>query len=156
MSKLERTPAVPYDQPKEKDSSGLSPIEATSSLSEKEDYDSEKISQTHDFLHDEDVTLVRGEPVIVSGKDVSRFAVDLRDDGDPALTLRSMVLGTVFAGQLSLMSKRAALYHSPSGLAAALGQVYIIPLLIYLVSSTPHRYICSNRFKSLSRQSSCS
>jgi hypothetical protein len=68
------------------------------STSDNEVYDSEKGSQIHDFIHEEDVSLVNGEPVINSGKDVSRFVIDLRDDGDPALTFRSMVLGTVFAG----------------------------------------------------------
>jgi len=38
------------------------------------------------------------EPIISTGEDVSRFVVDLRDDGDDALTFRSMVLGTAFAG----------------------------------------------------------
>jgi len=54
----------------------------------------------------DEVLMVNGEPVIVTGLDVSRFQVDLRDDGDPALTFRSLFLGTVFAG-----------------LGAALGQV---------------------------------
>ena len=54
----------------------------------------------------EEVLMVNGEPVITTGLDVSRFQVDLRDDGDPALTFRSLFLGTVFAG-----------------LGAALGQV---------------------------------
>jgi len=39
-----------------------------------------------------------GEPVITTGQDVSYFAVDLRDDGDQALTFRSIFLGTMFAG----------------------------------------------------------
>ena len=39
-----------------------------------------------------------GEPVIATGRDVSRFVVDIRDDEDPALTFRSMFLGTIFAG----------------------------------------------------------
>lgn len=39
-----------------------------------------------------------GEPVITTGRDVSHFAVDIRDDGDQALTFRSIVLGTLFAG----------------------------------------------------------
>ena len=39
-----------------------------------------------------------GEPIITTGLDVSRFAVDIRDDGDVALTFRSIVIGTVFAG----------------------------------------------------------
>ena len=41
--------------------------------------------------------LHNGEPVIAAGRDVSRFVVDIRDDGDTALTFRSMFLGTVFA-----------------------------------------------------------
>jgi hypothetical protein len=41
---------------------------------------------------------VRGEPVITTGADVSNFAVDVRDDGDEALTFRSFVIGTVVAG----------------------------------------------------------
>ncbi|KAM6503339.1 oligopeptide transporter [Amanita muscaria] len=44
-----------------------------------------------------DVELVNGEPVIRSGKDVSRFIVDMRDDGDESLTFRSIFLGTIFA-----------------------------------------------------------
>ena len=51
-----------------------------------------------------------GEPVITTGQDVSRFVVDIRDDEDPALTFRSMFLGTLFAG-----------------MGAALSQVSIIP-----------------------------
>jgi hypothetical protein len=38
------------------------------------------------------------EPVITTGIDVSKYVVDIRDDGDSALTFRSLVLGTVFAG----------------------------------------------------------
>lgn len=47
---------------------------------------------------DEEVQMLNGEPVITSGKDVSRFVVDLRDDGEAALTFRSLTIGTVFAG----------------------------------------------------------
>jgi hypothetical protein len=54
-----------------------------------------------------DSVLVQGEPVVVDGKDVSRYMVDLRDDGDSPLTFRSVFLGTIFAG-----------------LGAALSQVY--------------------------------
>lgn len=38
-----------------------------------------------------------GVPVISTGRDISRFVVDIRDDGDEALTFRSIFLGTVFA-----------------------------------------------------------
>jgi len=37
-----------------------------------------------------------GVPVIKTGLDVSRFVVDIRDDGDEALTFRSILLGTAF------------------------------------------------------------
>lgn len=40
---------------------------------------------------------INGEPVIRTGRDVSCFLVELRDDGDPALTFRSLVIGTLFA-----------------------------------------------------------
>ena len=41
---------------------------------------------------------VKGEPVITSGRDVSKFIVDLRDDEDPPFTFRSVVLGTLMGG----------------------------------------------------------
>jgi hypothetical protein len=47
---------------------------------------------------DDDVVYLNGEPVVATGRDVSRFVVDIRDDGDDALTFRSFVLGTVLAG----------------------------------------------------------
>lgn len=67
---------------------------------EKVDIIDEKVleDQSYNDSDDDSVKYVHGEPVITTGKDVSRFAVDLRDDGDQAFTLRSIVLGTVFAG----------------------------------------------------------
>lgn len=50
-----------------------------------------------DESNEDDVVYVKGEPVITTGNDVSRFLVDVRDDGDPALTFRSLFIGTVFA-----------------------------------------------------------
>ena len=47
---------------------------------------------------DEMPQYVNGEPVINSGRDVSRFIVDLKDDQDPPFTFRSVVLGTVIGG----------------------------------------------------------
>ncbi|KAJ2920656.1 hypothetical protein H1R20_g16438, partial [Candolleomyces eurysporus] len=58
----------------------------------------EKDLQGTSLDDDDSVQYLHGEPVIRTGRDVSRFAVDIRDDGDEALTFRSMVLGTVFAG----------------------------------------------------------
>ncbi|TBU24794.1 oligopeptide transporter [Dichomitus squalens] len=69
------------------------------------------------YAHDE-VVYVRGEPVISSGADVSRFLVDTRDDGDPAITFRSIVIGTIFAG-----------------LGAALYQIYLFKPVQVTVST---------------------
>ena len=49
--------------------------------------------------------LHNGEPVITTGHDVSRFVVDIRDDGDTALTFRSIFLGTIFAGMSAALSQ---------------------------------------------------
>ena len=57
-----------------------------------------KIEGGKEAYDGEDVRLVNGEPVITTGPDVSRFLIDTRDDGDPALTFRSLFLGTLFAG----------------------------------------------------------
>lgn len=59
-------------------------------------------------FNDDEAEYKNGEPIITTGRDVSRFAVDIRDDGDAALTFRSIVIGTVFAG-----------------LGAALSQIYL-------------------------------
>ncbi|KAL4757804.1 OPT family oligopeptide transporter [Aspergillus foveolatus] len=52
----------------------------------------------------EEVEYVKGHPVIRTGADVSRFIVSDRDDGDPALTFRSIVLGTVFTALSSVIT----------------------------------------------------
>ncbi|KAF9460047.1 oligopeptide transporter [Collybia nuda] len=62
--------------------------------------------------------MLKGEPVVTTGKDVSRFVVDLRDDGETALTFRSLCLGTVLAG-----------------LGAALCQIYLFKPVQATVSS---------------------
>ncbi|KAI9059790.1 oligopeptide transporter [Trametes sanguinea] len=67
---------------------------------------------------DDDVQYVNGEPVITTGRDVSRFLIETRDDGDPAVTFRSLLLGTVFAG-----------------LGAALCQIYLFKPVQVTVST---------------------
>ncbi|RDB27799.1 Oligopeptide transporter 6 [Hypsizygus marmoreus] len=67
---------------------------------------------------DDDVVLLKGEPVVTSGRDVSRFVVDIRDDGEAALTFRSLFLGTVLAG-----------------LGAALCQIYLFKPVQMTVST---------------------
>ena len=62
-------------------------------------YSDEKASHTDSGPEDaSSVQWVNGEPVISTGRDVSNYLIDLRDDGDAAITFRSLVLGTVFAG----------------------------------------------------------
>lgn len=71
---------------------------------------------------DNEVQFVKGYPIIRSGKflyipslsrlylrinpgaDVSKYIVSTRDDGDPALTFRSIVLGTVFTALSSVIT----------------------------------------------------
>ncbi|KAG5640108.1 hypothetical protein DXG03_001188, partial [Asterophora parasitica] len=65
-------------------------------VSKEKDFDTSVEADNAD--DEEEVTYLKGEPVVDSGRDVSRFVVDIRDDGDNALTFRSMVLGTVLAG----------------------------------------------------------
>ncbi|KAF8182044.1 oligopeptide transporter [Pholiota molesta] len=88
--------------------SGLPQLE--SQLDEKHDTGSdsiEAVDEKADFASsldgDDKPEYRNGEPVITTGRDVSRFAVELRDDGDKALTFRSIVLGTVFAGMGSAL-----------------------------------------------------
>ena len=89
-----------------------------------------------------------GEPVITTGRDVSRFVVDIRDDEDPALTFRSIFLGTIFAA-----------------MGATLGQVQkqFITMTCYCQGSNFHqfvltisgRYSYSSQCRPQSPQSSC-
>ena len=68
------------------------------SFDEKRDIDVVHDKHYGSFAKDDNVAYVNGEPVVSDGKDVSRFVVDLRDDGDPPVTFRSIILGTVFGG----------------------------------------------------------
>ena len=70
-------------------------------------------SETFSLDSDEDknkdnIVNVKGEPVIMTGTDVSCFLVDVWDDSDPALTFRLLSIGMIFAC-----------------LGAALGQVWV-------------------------------
>jgi hypothetical protein len=84
------------------------------------------------YEENDDVVFLHGEPIVTTGKDISRFVVDIRDDGDDALTFRSFVLGTVLAA-----------------LGAALSQVWqFLNIYIYIRFLTHcARYTCSNLYK---------
>ncbi|KAH8692825.1 peptide transporter MTD1 [Talaromyces proteolyticus] len=47
---------------------------------------------------------VNGHPVIQNGADISNFIISVRDDGDPALTFRSIVLGSAFTAFSSVIT----------------------------------------------------
>lgn len=64
--------------------------EKLSSSDEKRNTDDNSLEESQPIYHN-------GIPIITTGRDVSYFVVDIRDYNDPALTFRSMVLGTVFA-----------------------------------------------------------
>ncbi|KAH9042868.1 oligopeptide transporter [Lactarius hengduanensis] len=85
---------------------GLPTLPSSPKTSFKEKVDSDKSPDSYD--DEDEKSLVNGEPVITSGRDVSRYLVDLRDDEDPPFTFRSIVLGTMIGG-----------------LGAALYQIYI-------------------------------
>ncbi|CAH0019924.1 unnamed protein product [Clonostachys rhizophaga] len=57
-----------------------------------------------DDSRESDTTYVNGHPVIRDGFDVSKFLISVRDDGDPALTFRSIVLGSVFTALSSVIT----------------------------------------------------
>lgn len=80
-------------------------VRSSSASEKRRDSASEKASEgekyrdaKHDEADEDDVTYRNGEPIISTGRDVSRFVVDIRDDGDAALTVRSLFLGTLWAG----------------------------------------------------------
>ncbi|KAJ5986607.1 OPT peptide transporter Mtd1 [Penicillium sp. IBT 35674x] len=56
------------------------------------------------FQGDNNEEYIKGHPVIRNGLDVSKFLVSTRDDGDPSLTFRSIVLGTVFTALSSVIT----------------------------------------------------
>jgi hypothetical protein len=57
------------------------------------------LDNSSDFENeDERPQYVDGEPVIKTGRDVSRYLIDLSDDQDPPFTFRSVLLGTVVGG----------------------------------------------------------
>ena len=86
-----------------------------------------------------DVVRIKGEPVIRTGRDVSHFLVDLRDDGDPALTFRSLVIGTLFAcvrAANSQVSPTCQFAMSTSGATLAIARLLHAQSYLYIVDSS--------------------
>ncbi|KZV74603.1 OPT superfamily oligopeptide transporter [Peniophora sp. CONT] len=92
----------------------------------KDKLDSERVSYVEaDALGE--VLYVNGEPVVQDGKDVSRFVVDIRDDGDEAMTFRGLVLGTIFGG-LGAALYQVRIHFKPA--ATSVSGVFLM-LVIY-------------------------
>ena len=68
------------------------------------DSGNEKIG-VDDESTDQEALIVNGEPVIQTGLDIAKYAIDLRDDNDPSLTFRSIVLGSMFAALGATLSQ---------------------------------------------------
>ena len=98
------------------------------------------------YDEDEDIKYVNGEPVITSGRDVSRYLIDVRDDGDPALTFRSLFLGTVFAGLGAALCQVRCRAYNPLSCGRE---------LFSLTSHALYRFTCSSRSRCRCRPSSC-
>jgi hypothetical protein len=85
-----------FDAKEKKNGGGLDSVEIAD----------EKLDPCTQALDEDETPVYRnGEPVITTGRDVSRFAVDARDDGDEALTFRSIFLGSMFAGMGAALSQ---------------------------------------------------
>ena len=84
----------------------MSPNEKPKTIVVDENLNEGQANINNNSLEDDSQPIFRnGEPVITVGRDVSRFVVDIRDDEDPALTFRSMFLGTIFAGMAAALSQ---------------------------------------------------
>lgn len=84
---------------------------------------------------DGDLVFLNGEPVVVTGRDVSRFVVDIRDDGDDALTFRSFVIGTVLAGLGATLCQVCHPHKAHNRALMELWQIYLFKPLQMTVST---------------------
>ncbi|GLB42182.1 putative peptide transporter MTD1 [Lyophyllum shimeji] len=101
------------------------------------DADSPDLTKEKDFASaegthpdDEEVHYLKGEPIVTTGRDVSRFVVDIRDDGEDALTFRSLLIGTVMAG---LGAALCQIYQFKP-LQMVVSQVFLL-LVIYTIGN---------------------
>ncbi|TID25005.1 OPT peptide transporter Mtd1 [Venturia nashicola] len=92
-----------------------------------------------------EVQFVNGYPVIRSGADVSKFIVSVRDDGDPALTFRSIVLGTIFTVLSSVITMLYVFKPVQVGVSATFLQLFVFIFGEFWAFATPS----PERFKSL-------
>lgn len=95
---LAQVPALSHSSPETLPSSPSSKEDPTKLVFDQQSSDYEKALSPPSQEDGDDTLYVNNEPVVQNGRDVSRYVVDLRDDGDQALTFRSIVVGTVLAG----------------------------------------------------------
>lgn len=60
---------------------------------------------THSDDSDQDSGSGAEDVIIVTGSDASKHLLSLRDDGQPALTFRSLVLATILSGFTAVMNQ---------------------------------------------------
>ncbi|KAI1377096.1 OPT peptide transporter Mtd1 [Hypoxylon crocopeplum] len=93
--------------------------------------------------HDDAAVYVNGHPIIRNGADVSRFLISSRDDGDPALTFRSIILGTVFTAFSSVITMLYTFKPYQVQVSAVFIQLLVFVFGEAWALSTPH----PDRFK---------
>ena len=98
LSTLPSISIIGYAERQQSIDDAKSDMGASSEKAGYSDIDKVKEASSDNISYDEDALLINGESVIRTGLDVSKFAVDIRDDHDPAMTFRSFLLGTMFAG----------------------------------------------------------
>ncbi|KAH9062284.1 OPT oligopeptide transporter protein-domain-containing protein [Lactarius vividus] len=97
--------------------------------------------------HDEK-SLFNGEPVITSGRDVSRYLVDLRDDEDPPFTFRSIVLGTMIGGLGAALYQIYVFKPIQSGISSVFLLLVIYSMGVFWSTFFPRRsWVKDTRFE---------
>ncbi|OKL57459.1 hypothetical protein UA08_07227 [Talaromyces atroroseus] len=91
---------------------------------------------------DDDTEYVKGHPVIRTGLDVSKYIVSLRDDGDPSLTFRSIVLGSIFTALSSVITMLYTFKPYQAQVSATFLQllIYVFGQAWALLTPSPERF----------------
>jgi hypothetical protein len=74
-----------------------------SALDEKYDDGSVEVTTPEGLRYDDESSVNADEKIIVTGADAATYLLPMRDDGDPALTFRSMFLATGLAAFQAVM-----------------------------------------------------
>ncbi|KAJ4165869.1 hypothetical protein LMH87_007479 [Akanthomyces muscarius] len=85
-------------------STQLEPTDKLQTSLDEKSNESAEIASKDDAASTDTAERVKGHPVIRNGEDVSKYLVSDRDDGDAALTFRSIFLGTIFTALSSVIT----------------------------------------------------